>query len=240
MNLIDNADNFEVVRDQIAAILVIERDDQKAQAAAAGKDPALWDFKVFEERSNPWGDYLDEGADLTPIVNVWFDSDSFVEAATTRSQTQKCNAFYNIDITAAARRTAGLNGDEAAAKTAQRIARIARKILMASEYTYLALPRGTCWDRQIESRETFQPGIGADSSTRVIGLRLRMRVSFNETAPQFEGVPLNGIDLEIKRKETGEIYTDLSFEYGPGWYSSKGVIRVDKDIQNCDAEIPCA
>lgn len=214
MNLIDTPDNYETVRDQIAAILVIERDDQMAQAATAGKDPALWDFKVFEERANPWGDYLNEGADLTPIVNVWFDSDSFVEAATTRAQTQKCNAYYNIDITAAATRKQGMNGDEAAAKTAQRVARILRNMLMASKYAYLGLPRGTCWDRQIESREAFQPSIGADASIRVIGMRVRMRVSFNETAPQYEGVPLQGIDIEIKRKETGEIYTDLSYNYG--------------------------
>lgn len=214
MNLIDTPDNYEIVRDQIAAILASERDNQKALAIAAGKNPALWDFKVYEERSNPWGDFLNEGADLTPIVNVWFDSDSFVEAATTRAETQKCNAFYNVDIIAAAKRTTTLAGDEAAAKNAQRIARLARNILMASKYTYLALPRGTTWDRQIESREAFQPGIGADATIRVLGMRVRMRVSFNETSPQYEGVPLTGLDVEIKRAETGEIYTNLSYDYG--------------------------
>ncbi len=211
--LIEAPDTFELVRDQIAAILATEKDAQVAEAINQSKDPALWDFKVYEERSNPWGDYLNEDADLTPIVNVWFDSDSFAEAATTRAQTQKCNAFYNIDIIAAAKRRTGMTGDEAAAKDAQRVARIVRQILMASQYTYLALPRGTAWDRQIESREAFQPGIGADASIRVLGLRIRMRVSFNETAPQFEGVPLAGLDIEVKRKETGEIYTNLSYDY---------------------------
>ena len=214
MNLIDTPDRFETVRDQIAAILAVERDDQKAKAAAAGKNPALWDFKVYEERANPWGDYLNENADLTPIVNVWFDSDSFAEGATTRAETQKCNAFYNVDVIAAAKRTTTTAGDETAAKDAQRIARLVRNILMASEYAYLALPRGTCWDRQVESREAFQPGIGADASIRVLGMRVRMRVSFNEISPQYEGVPLTGLDVEIKRAETGEVYTNLSYDYG--------------------------
>lgn len=214
MNLIDTPDRFETVRDQIAAILAVERDDQKVKAAAAGKNPALWDFKVYEERANPWGDYLNENADLTPIVNVWFDSDSFAEGATTRAETQKCNAFYNVDVIAAAKRTTTTAGDETAAKDAQRIARLVRNILMASEYTYLALPRGTCWDRQVESREAFQPGIGADASIRVLGMRVRMRVSFNEISPQYEGVALTGLDVEIKRAETGEVYTNLSYDYG--------------------------
>lgn len=214
MNLIDTPDRFETVRDQIAAILAVERDDQKAKAAAAGKNPALWDFKVYEERANPWGDYLNENADLVPIVNVWFDSDSFAEGATTRAETQKCNAFYNVDVIAAAKRTTTTAGDEKAAKDAQRIARLVRNILMASEYSYLALPRGTCWDRQVESREAFQPGIGADASIRVLGMRVRMRVSFNEISPQYEGVPLTGLDVEIKRAETGEVYTNLSYDYG--------------------------
>lgn len=213
MDLITQPDGFEVVRDQIAAILVLERDDQMAQAQAQSLDPEQWNFKVFTERSNPWGDYLNEGADLTPIVNVWFDSDSFSDSASVRSAYQKCNGFFNIDIVAPGTRTANMTGDEDAARTAMRVARIARNILMASNYTYLGLPRGTAWDRKIESREAFQPPIGSDSTIRINGLRLRMQVSFNETGPQFEGVPLAGVDIEIKRKETGEVYIDLAYDY---------------------------
>lgn len=213
MELITQPDGFEVVRDQIAAILVLERDDQMSQAQAQSLDPELWNFKVFTERSNPWGDYLNDSADLTPIINVWFDSDSFADSASVRSAYQKCNGFFNVDITAAGKRSTNMTGDETAARNAARVARLARNILMASNYTYLGLPRGTAWDRKVESRQAYQPPIGSDAALRVNGVRLRVQVSFNETAPQYEGVPLAGVDIEIKRKETGEVYIDLAYDY---------------------------
>jgi hypothetical protein len=57
--LITRPKNFTVVRDQIAAILKSETLGQQALAAAAEEDPRLWTLRVFTERSNPWGVWLD-------------------------------------------------------------------------------------------------------------------------------------------------------------------------------------
>lgn len=216
MNLITEQDKFELVRDKIIAVLIAERDDQMQQAQAQSLDPQLWNFKAYIERSMPWGQYLEPKNPLTPIVNVWYDSDSTDPAATTRAETQKFNGFYNIDIFAASKGKTTINGqvpaDEAAAIAAQRIGRIVRNILMASEYTYLGLPRGTAWDREIQSRQMFQPDIGDTAAVKISAMRIRFRVSFNETAPQYEGVPLDSVRIELLRKEDGEVYTTLLYE----------------------------
>ena len=56
--LIDKQDNFEIVRDQIAAILVNEVASQMALATAEAKDPEDWNLQIFTERSNPWEKWL--------------------------------------------------------------------------------------------------------------------------------------------------------------------------------------
>lgn len=216
MNLITEPDMFEKVRERILLILLTERDDQKQQAAAQSLDPALWDFKLYEERSMPWGAYLEQGADLTPIVNVWFDADSFDESATTRAETQKCNATYNIDIYGAAKNELTVQGqepaDRSAALEAQRVARLVRSILMASQYTYLNYPDRDAWDRQLSSRQAFQPDINDVSAVKISAMRIRFRVSFNETGPQYQPVPLDQIGVTVLRKETGEVYLNALYD----------------------------
>ena len=53
-SLIDKQDSFEIVRDQIAGILYENQLAQQALAVTAGKDPALWELRVFTEATNPW------------------------------------------------------------------------------------------------------------------------------------------------------------------------------------------
>jgi len=45
--LIDKQDIVEIVRDEIAAMLLLEESSQRALATAAGKDPQRWAFAVF-------------------------------------------------------------------------------------------------------------------------------------------------------------------------------------------------
>lgn len=77
--LIDKLDGFETIGLKIAEILALEQTYQQALAVEASKDPALWAFKVFHERSNPWESYLYDDADTTPIVNIWYNNSSIDE-----------------------------------------------------------------------------------------------------------------------------------------------------------------
>ena len=57
--LIDKQDSFEIVRDQIAAILKTEITSQIALATTAGKpNPDDWKLRIFSERANPWEQFL--------------------------------------------------------------------------------------------------------------------------------------------------------------------------------------
>ena len=219
--LIDQEDSFELIRRQIGFLLVSERDNQKALARNVNKDVRLWDFKVFEERSQAWETALNEDQDgnfdLTPIINVWFDSDSSSESSSTRAETQKFTGAYNIDIYGFAQAQETAAGHDAAdmlaAFACHRATRIARAILMAGENTYLQLPRGTAWDRKVQSRQSYQPRLDEAPVVEVVALRMRFQVSFNEYGPQYEGVPLSQLVAAINRAETGELYIELDFDF---------------------------
>lgn len=215
--LIDKRDNFEVMRDQIAAILATEVASQMALATAAAKDPTLWKLRIFTERSNPWEEWRDSPvSDTSPIVNVWFDSSSFDESASNIVERQKCVATFNIDCYAygeAEAKTVGHTpGDEAAAFNVHRALRLVRNILMAGEYTYLGL-RGTVWQRFIQSITVFQPQQESHTVQQVIGARLAFRVIFNEFSPQVAENVLELVSTTVKRSETGEIVILADYDY---------------------------
>jgi hypothetical protein len=220
-SLIDPQDNFELIRSQIGFLLVSERDNQMSLARKLNKDARLWDFRVFEERSQAWETALNEDQDgnfdLRPIINVWFDSDSSSESSSTRAETQKFTGAYNIDIYGFAQAKETPAGHDAAdmlaAFNCQRVTGLARSILMAAENAYLQLPRGTAWDRKVQSRQSYQPRLDEAPVVEVVALRMRFQVSFNEYGPQYEGVPLSQLVAAINRAETGELYIELNFDY---------------------------
>ena len=200
--LISKVDNFEIVRDQIAAILTVELANQ----ATLGLAPVP---QVFVERTNPWGMFLEAGPILAPVINVWFDSGSFDESTSNVVERQKMEAVYNIDCYgAAASQDDGGSGhqpaDLEAALQAQRACRLARNILMAGHYTYLGL-RGLVWRRFPQTLSMFQPQLDNRSAQRVVAARLALQVHFNEFSPQVTGEPLESLMLEVHRKETGEL-----------------------------------
>src|SRR3954470_11247609 len=103
--LIDRADNSERVRDQIAAILLVEQQNQQALATLAGKDPEQWRLRIFSERSNPWEVFRDQDAedfDTAPIVNVTFDNSTFDMASSNIVERQKATGTFNVDCYAQA------------------------------------------------------------------------------------------------------------------------------------------
>jgi hypothetical protein len=216
--LIEGTDNFEIIRDQIAAILVLESTAQQALATAAAKDSGLWKLRVFAERSNPIEAFQAETkqADGTPVVNVWFDNASFDASSSNTVERQKATGTFNVDcygygITADDAGIGHQPGDEKAALEAHRALRLCRRILMAGTYTYLGL-RKTVWKRWTQSVTVFQPQMDGRPMQHVVGARLALAVDFNEFSPQFAGSPFETVTVALKRKETGEIY--LTAEYG--------------------------
>lgn len=215
LELIDKVDVSEVIRDQIAGILVVESANQQVLAAEATptpKDPRLWALRVFVERSNPWAEYQDAPAqlDATPIVNVSVDSGEYDRSASNVVERQKTAGTFNIDcygygISAAA--GGGHDpGDARASLEAQRAYRLVRNILMSGQYTYLGLTRGVVGRRWPLRFQVFKPQAEDHNAIHVIGLRLQLEVTFNEFSPQVQGEPLETISAQLKRAETGEVY----------------------------------
>lgn len=214
--LIDKKDTFEIVRDQICAILKIESEEQKHLAMTTGQNPANWDFRVFQERSRPFEEFQYEGANGTPIVNVWFDNETFEDKASDTVERQKAVALYNIDCyTMGVSQETGEGhtpGDLASTLDSHRIARLVRNILMSGHYTYLGM-RKTVWRRRIDSITIFQPGPGEITVQNIMGARIIFRVEFSEMSPQVQGAPLEILSVQVKRTETGEILLNAEYHY---------------------------
>lgn len=215
--LIDKQDNFESIRDEIAAILAIEIANQQILAAAAGKDPTEWKLRIFTERSNPWEQFLNEQSDKSPLVNVWFDNSNFDPKASNILERQKTEAIFNIDcygygVSSDVPAGGHTPGDKEAAFEVHRALRLVRNILMAAEYTYLGL-RGLVWSRWPRSITAFQPEIGGRQMQQIVGARLAFRVVFNEFSPQIPTVELELVSIDVKRTEDGEIVIEADYDY---------------------------
>ena len=215
-SLIDKQDYFEIIRDQIAVILAEESANQQALAIAAGEDPELWRLDVYTERSNPWEKYLNQ-VDAFPIVNVWVDNLQFDMSKGNPIERQMSNTVFNIDMYGYGRSAdnpAGghFAGDELSAKETQRALRLVRNILMSAQNTYLQL-QGVVGRRWPQSINFFQPQIEVDSVQHVQGARLALDVQHNELSPQAESVILEGIDIEVKRAEDGQVLAEATYDY---------------------------
>ena len=210
--LIDKVDNSELIRDEIAAILVVESKEQQSLASAAAEDPRLWALRVFTERSNPWSEFINapDQLDATPLVNIALDNINYDAKASNVVERQKATAVYHIDCYGygiAEDDGAGGHtpGDARAATEAQRAYRLVRNILMSAHYTWLG-QQGLVWRRWPQSVQVFQPALEGTTLPQVVALRLAFEVDFNEFSPQHVPETLDLVSGSVLRAETGEVY----------------------------------
>ena len=216
-SLIDKQDNFEIIRDQIAGILVTEVASQMQLATDGGKDPADWKLRVFTERSNPWEQFLNEQVDRSPLVNIQYDNSNFAPGKSNISERQNSETVYNIDCYGfgMSKDDGGdghIPGDKDAALAVQKAIRLVRNILMAAEYNYLGL-QGLVWQRWPQSITAFQPQLDGRQIQHIVGARIALRVSFNEFSPQVEGQALELTSIGVLRAEDGEVALEADYDY---------------------------
>lgn len=217
LTLIDKQDTFEIIRDQIVAILVLEIANQQALAVLAAKDPDDFKLRIFTERSNPWEQFLNDQDDKSPLVNVWYENSSFDRSASNTFERQATDGLYNIDcygfgisedVVAGGHKP----GDREAALEAQKALRLVRNILMAAENQHLQL-KGTVWERWPQSVTVFQPQQGERAIQQIVGARLVLRVKFNEFSPQVIAETLELLSVDVLRAENGEIVVEADYDY---------------------------
>lgn len=217
--LITGQDGAEQVRDRIAQILVDESRAQQQLALAARENPQPWALRVATERAEPWGSFQDAPNCADPIINVWFDTDSFDKRTGNVVDGQRAVGTFNVDCYGYAKaKPTGINahktGDELAALEADRAAALCRKILMSASYLYLGFPRGELVEsRWLRSRTKYQIPFDEDSAQRVVGVRLAFEVQYQETAPQHQGQPLEYISAEITRNSDGFLLAQVDHDY---------------------------
>lgn len=216
--LINKQDNFEIIRDKIAAILATEVANQVALATAASEpDPDQWRLHIFTERSNPWEQWLNDPVDTRPIVNVWYDNSNFELSGSNVVERQKTQGVFNIDCYGYGKASddggsGHKPGDQEAAFEVQRALRLVRNILMADAYTYLDL-RKLVWRRWAQTASVFQPTIDSTTAQQVAGGRLIFSVLFNEFSPQYVPETLDYISVDVLRAENGEVIAESDYSY---------------------------
>lgn len=215
--LIDKLDNFEVVLDQIVSILLLEVSNQQTLAIAASKDPDLWKLRVFKERYNPFEQFLNDQTDTSPIVNVWFDNETFNQRLGNVVERQQADGIYNIDCYSIGISedvpAGGHNpGDLESAFNVHRAIRLVRNILMSSIYVNLLL-KGIVALRWPQSITIFQPELNGNPIQNILAGRISFNVTYNEFSPQFEPETLELLSATIKRVEDGQIVIEADYDY---------------------------
>jgi hypothetical protein len=214
--LIDKQDMYEVIRDKVALILANETISQQALAVSAGKDSTLWEYKVYTEKNDPFELVLDADSKINDgsIINVWLDSASYPEGSI-GAKRQTGTAIINIDCVSGktAIEEAGITttADERASLDSERIARLARNIMLSADYTYLEL-RGTVLKVWVSRITKLQPDRDDRPSQNVMATRVSLEVKFNDYGPEITPTDLEDIYIDIEKDDTGQVLASIQID----------------------------
>lgn len=216
--LIDKQDNFEKIRDEIAAILAVETANQQALAILAGKDPDLWKFDVYIERSRIWESLAELEALVAPVVSVYFESEVFAGDQSYNALLQTADpGIFNIEIftTALNKKNVGdgyVTADRAAILACQRIIRLIRNILFSipadstqpgQDYKFLNM-RGVVAHRRIQSVTQFQPDY-KKQAVIIAAARIALAVKYIETALEGPDQPFELLQVDATTTTGGQV-----------------------------------
>jgi hypothetical protein len=213
LGLIDKLDGFEIVRDQIAAVLVVEIANQQAMATEEARDPSPWALRVFTNRARPWADFLSspdpESASGSPIVNVWHQTAVFPMNTGNVVSHQRAKGQFFIDvygygISEDVEGGGHTPGDELAMDATSRAVRLCRNILFSGQYTYLGL-QGVVGRRWLQSITFNPPELDENPIHQIATARMILEVDYLEFAPQVQGVPFDSLLVQVTRIDTGQV-----------------------------------
>jgi hypothetical protein len=198
--LIETPDILEVVRDQLAALLSLELQNQYALAQEKGiPRPQDYNIKVFVENSRPY-DGAAIGQGQLSLINILV-SKVTVPASNPRIGNQKEKAVIFIDCAADGNNTGNFRDDKSATFRAWKIMRLVRRIVMSEQYAYLGM-RGTVTSRTFTQMEAGSPNIQAALALTIV--RGTLEVEFVERSIETPFVILEGVDYTVDA-DTGQV-----------------------------------
>lgn len=209
--LIGTDDSIEIIRRSMSDFLVRQREKQKTLALAGSGDPALYDFRVFEESTNPisgWDFSEEDTIDRRPVVNVSFSGSSPVRGSSSVSSMHVLRSIFHVDTYAIGLSYPdGLGGhvpaDSAAGISSIWAASLVRRILLSGQFTYGGL-RGLVRAREPGQISTFVPAIGDRAIERVRCVRMEIAWTHTDTYQEVSGQPLQTVFLSSLTK-SGEV-----------------------------------
>lgn len=207
-SLIDKQDSFEIVRDQIAGILLAELANQQALAPGSGKDPLDYTLSVYLEQDAPIEKWLNAAPERTaptvPAVSISLENSTRNDKkSSVPAGEQVYDCTYLLDVLARGVTTeqAGAGhvpADKAARLNCHAAVRLVRNILSATENRRLKL--NDIVHAHVHFR-TMEYGQAATFETQpnfsVWAGRCRFSVTMTELSPEYEGVPLEIIRIAI-------------------------------------------
>jgi len=201
-----------VIRRKITDILKSQSVAQQALATAGAVDPALYNYRVLEEATNPIAHWNRDGIDADnrlPVVNVSMESSAQVQSNSTIAN-QAYRSVFNVDCFALGIATGQTPGDTVAGLEATRVADLVRHILLSAQFKYLDL-RGVVYGRSVQNMDAFTPAINDTAVQRVRCVRMQLSVEHVEVTQQAIGQPIEEIFITAL-DEDGEV--QIAFQIG--------------------------
>jgi hypothetical protein len=182
---------FELIRDQIGAILSLEVHNQSV--LTTNKEI---DAKVWVERFVPF-DHTEFPALSVALSKGDYSNQNMANA--------KGTYIYNIDVFTGAKSKNGSDADKKAILNLQRILGISRAILNDPKYKTLGFDAPLIMSRQVKGIMIADP-VNADSVSSVMG-RITIEVSALETYELISPGMAGGVITIMKLEETEKGYT---------------------------------
>jgi|SRR6478609_280735 len=184
---------FEIIRDQIAIILVTELANQYTLT----NDPNLNNIKGQVEAINP------EDKTELPVINVSFVRGDFGDLKA-NDGTNKGIYRYHIDVYVNAKTTQSAKGDNLSAIALQRIIGVIRTIIDHPIYNTLGFSKGFIWRTKINNIDIRDEGKNDALNSRMG--RLTMEVQATESTDMPDGILIAGANTHVTLHETEKGY----------------------------------
>lgn len=194
--LLEEPDNVEIIREQVAAIIHLECANQYALALEKGAaNSEDYNIKVRLEHELPISLKSEDDVRRNfPSVNISLDSTT-IQHGSTKAADKTMKATILVDCY----NHGNVSGDGLTGRSANvaawKTARIVRNILCASNYTYLKL-RGIVGGREVVRMQSGKPRTDAGSAN-VSVVRITLEVTYDEQSQEVEGAELGRMMVTV-------------------------------------------
>jgi hypothetical protein len=219
-HLIDPTMSLHLVRDRIGEILITECESQKQLATAGGKEPRLWDYRVFAQQRDPIDCYThtprNGTPDARPILNVAISGETLTEkGGSVRQLINPYNAEYFVTAFGYGIAQETSEGhkpaEDVALEHAERTIGLARAILLADPYRYLVTKVNDPVRKLVRSRKNTnlryeQVSIGEGHTFFIQAITMNLIVDLDEVVRERSSTPLDAILINVRRADNGELF----------------------------------